>query len=47
MEMNEKTKKLFKGISKEKINEFENEYRSMCLSRIQKYVFEKITKYRR
>ena len=35
MEMNEKTKKLFKGISKEKINEFENEYRSMCLSMIQ------------
>ena len=35
MEMNEKTKKLFKGISKEKINEFEKEYRSVCLSMIQ------------
>lgn len=35
MEMNKRTKKLFKGISKEKINRFEFEYRSMCLSRIQ------------
>ena len=32
---NNKTTNLFSKISKEKIDEFEEEYRSMCLSRIQ------------
>ena len=32
---NNKTTKLFSRISKEKIDEFEKEYRSMCMSRIQ------------
>ena len=32
---NKKTINLFSKISKEKIDEFEREYRSMCISRIQ------------
>ena len=32
---NNKTTNLFSKISKEKIDEFEREYRSMCISRIQ------------
>lgn len=32
---NKKTINLFSKVSKEKIDEFEKEYRSMCLSRIQ------------
>jgi hypothetical protein len=32
---NNKTTNLFSRISKEKIDEFEKEYRSMCMSRIQ------------
>mgnify|MGYP001335663177 CR=1 FL=1 len=43
MEMNEKTKKLFKGISKEKIDELEKEYRNMCLKRLQNIEDECIT----